>query len=155
MFDIYHINNVSYLYGRLFISGTELPYLYFIKNNQLFCYTTLPLGTHNAHPFKKGVIYNDTSSNRIIYKNLNGKIIELFKIKEYPENELLYTNLPKDYVRQAFGRGLCKTSNGLIIGGSSPALISVYKSRSTKAVKNVNISMDIRNSIHGLAIWPY
>ena len=76
-------------------------------------------------------------------------------IKEFSENEILIINLPKDFARQAFGRGLCKTKNGLIIGGSSPALISVYKPRSIKTAKTISISMDIGNSTHSLEIWPY
>ena len=64
-------------------------------------------------------------------------------------------DLPKDHARQAFGRGLCVANNNLIIGGSSPATISVYQLGQPVALKTVNLTMDVRNSIHGLEIYPF
>jgi hypothetical protein len=43
----------------------------------------------------------------------------------------------------------------LIAAGSSPSTIALYDLEQKKMVKTVNISMDIRNSIHGLEVWPY
>jgi hypothetical protein len=57
--------------------------------------------------------------------------------------------------RQGFGRGLCAISDTLIAAGSSPSTIALYDLDKKKRVKTVNISMDIRNSIHGLEVWPY
>jgi glutamine cyclotransferase len=65
------------------------------------------------------------------------------------------TNVPKDHARQAFGRGLCMTKEGLAIGGSSPSTITAYDLESGKIIKSLNLTMDVRNSIHGLEIWPF
>ena len=63
--------------------------------------------------------------------------------------------LSEDYARSGFVRGLCVTADGLIIVGSSPATITVNKLGMSEPIKVVNLSMDIRNAIHGLEIWPF
>jgi hypothetical protein len=110
--------------------------------------------THNVFPFRDGILLNDTESDRISFANRNGEIIRSFPIKKYEEKALENANLSKDMARQAFGRGLC-VFNDLIIGGSSPATISVYNSEYSTPLKTVNITMDVRNAIHGLEVWPF
>jgi hypothetical protein len=43
----------------------------------------------------------------------------------------------------------------MVAGGSSPSTISIYDIESGQTVGSVNMSMDIRNAIHGLELWPY
>ena len=57
--------------------------------------------------------------------------------------------------RQAFGRGLCVIDNQFIAGGSSPSTVTLYDIQTSQLVASVNITMDIRNAVHGLAVWPY
>ena len=38
---------------------------------------------------------------------------------------------------------------------SSPSTITLFDLDSEEIVYSVNFSMDIRNAIHGLEIWPY
>ena len=45
--------------------------------------------------------------------------------------------------------------DGLIVGGSSPATITVYDIDDERIVRSVNITMDVRNAVHGLEVWPY
>ncbi len=154
--DTIHINNVSYQDEKLFISGTGLNILWFIKENKLFSYAKIPLKTHNASPYGQGVLLNDTASNRIVYMDRDGKILEEFSIHHFDDHSLIHADLPQDHARQAFGRGLCLSGDNYLIGGSSPATISVYQwNNNPKPIKTINITMDIRNSIHGLEIWPY
>ena len=47
------------------------------------------------------------------------------------------------------------TPNGVSAGGSSPSTVSVYDLAANQRVMSVNLSMDVRNAIHGLEIWPY
>ena len=63
--------------------------------------------------------------------------------------------LPQDHARQAFGRGLCVLGEGLIAGGSSPATVSVYDLSVPRALKTINLTMDVRSTIHGLEVWPF
>jgi hypothetical protein len=43
----------------------------------------------------------------------------------------------------------------VVAGGSSPSTVSVYDLAANQRVLSVNLSMDVRNAIHGLEIWPY
>ena len=153
--DTIHINNVYYFNDTLYVSGTGLSSFLCIKNDNLTFFAKLPSGNHNARPFAKGVLLNDTASNIVSYIDYKGNIIESFPIKIYKEGSLINSGLPKDYARQGFARGLCVTSDGLIIAGSSPATISAYKLGIPNPIKVVNLTMDIRNSIHGLESWPF
>ena len=67
----------------------------------------------------------------------------------------MMSDVPQDHARQAFGRGLCLTGDGLIIAGSSPSTVSVYSFGESQALRCINITMDVRNAIHGLEIWPH
>jgi hypothetical protein len=57
--------------------------------------------------------------------------------------------------RQAFGRGLCDIGNGLVAAGSSPSTITLHDFESMKTTLSINLTMDIRNAIHGLEVWPF
>ena len=46
-------------------------------------------------------------------------------------------------------------SEGLIAGGSSPATVSVYDLNTFQTLKTINLTMDVRNTIHGLEVWPF
>jgi hypothetical protein len=50
---------------------------------------------------------------------------------------------------------LCIISDNLIAAGSSPSTISLYDLEKSERVALVNLTMDIRNAIHGLELWPY
>ena len=57
--------------------------------------------------------------------------------------------------RQGFARGLCVISDTLVAGGSSPSTVSLYDLAANTRLLSVNLTMDVRNAIHGLAVWPY
>jgi hypothetical protein len=46
-------------------------------------------------------------------------------------------------------------ADGRIVGGCSPATVSLYRSDEEQPVVSVNLSMDVRNAIHGLGVWPF
>lgn len=152
--DTIHINNVHGMDEIMFASSLGLDRLFYIRKETLFFFSHIPTGTHNARPYVDGVLLNDTQNDKVSYLDLDGQVIHSSEIKHYPENDLQYKSLPKDHARQGFARGLCIADNDLIIGGSSPATISVYRLGTPRAVKTVNLTMDVRNSIHGLEIWP-
>jgi hypothetical protein len=43
----------------------------------------------------------------------------------------------------------------MIAAGSSPSTITLYDLESESEITRVNFSMDIRNAIHGLEVWPF
>jgi hypothetical protein len=153
--DTLHLNSVHVGHEAIYVAGTAMPWLLSIKNERVSVFAHIGRGTHNARPFRQGVLFNNTSFDRVALADCSGRILESFAVKQYEKHELQMAELPNDVARQAFARGLCVSADNLIIGGSSPATISVYKFGYPNAVKTVNISMDVRNSIHGLEIWPY
>ena len=150
--DSIHLNNVTLSDEGICFSGTGLEQLIQIKNKQFKAINTIPRGTHNVQFFHQHLLYNDTPNDRISL--IEKDQAKHYVIKQYMEKELTNFGIPKDYARQAFGRGL-STWGDYIIGGSSPATISVYHVEKRDAIKVINLSKDIRNAIHGLEIWPY
>jgi hypothetical protein len=149
-----HLNSVSYEGGLLTVAGTRCGHLLTINGPKLAPHARIPYGTHNARPFGEGVLLNDTSSNRVSYFGRDGESVS-FPIKNYDEGQLLNSHLSQDHARQAFGRGLCVLGEGLIAGGSSPATVSVYDLNNSRTLKTINLTMDVRNTIHGLEVWPF
>ena len=153
--DTVHINSVFYTNNTLYFSGVNMGNLFEIKANSLSTYAPIPFKTHNARPFRDGTLANDTHNNQIVWLDKRGNLIESFKIMGYQPEQLLMSHFPEDHARQRFGRGLCSKEDW-IIGGSSPATISIYQLGSGREpIATINISMDIRNAVHGLEIWPY
>jgi len=151
-----HINNVYCNQNGLYISGLKTRALIHIdKNLTAQEYWQLPPGVHNARPFKQGVIFNDTQNNSFKVINPNRQTLS-FKIPQYPQDNLTHVNLDDSRIaRQGFARGLCWLSEKIIAIGSSPSTISLFNLEQRKKVGAVNLTMDIRNAIHGLAVWPY
>ena len=78
------------------------------------------------------------------------------KVPTYDSAELENTNMDDSRTaRQGFSRGLCLLSDHVVAVGSSPSTISVHDLKENKTALKVNLSMDIRNAIHGLEVWPY
>jgi hypothetical protein len=149
-----HLNSVFYEGGLLFVSGTRCVHLLAINGSKLSSHFRIIYGTHNARPFGEGVLLNDTRNNRVTYLARRGESVS-FPIKRYDERQLLNAHLPQDHARQAFGRGLCILGEGLIAGGSSPATVSVYDLNTSEVLRTINLTMDVRDTIHGLEVWPF
>ena len=151
-----HLNNVRCSKKGLFVSGLRTSALIYMDsdlNAKEYC--SLPEGTHNARPFKKGVLFNDTKSDCVRAVSRDGNETN-FKVPAYDETELTHTNLDDSRIaRQGFARGLCLVDQKLIAVGSSPSTINLFNLEEKKKVASVNLSMDIRNAIHGLEVWPY
>jgi len=153
--DTIHINNAVYDGKKIIVCGTGLQNLLYIEDNKLIPGPPVPKGTHNTFLYNGFILVNHTEADCIAYFDLHGKMLQSVPVPYYAENELSMSNIPKDHARQAFGRGLCVTKEGVVIGGSSPSTITAYDLESKKIIKSINLTMDIRNSIHGLEIWPF
>jgi hypothetical protein len=115
----------------------------------------MPQGMHNARPFRDGVLFNDTTSDLVRYVGRDGTQIAL-PVPTYDSSELTHTELGDEHLaRQGFGRGLCVINERIIAAGSSPSTITVYDLESATEIAHVNFSMDVRNAIHGLEVWPF
>jgi hypothetical protein len=150
-----HINSVFCQSRAMYISGLRTAGLHAYTGRHINQVATLPDGTHNARPYRSGVLFNDTQKNVVRFVPQQGKQ-GVFNLPVYNPALLTHTELDDSRVaRQAFGRGLCVISDSLIAGGSSPSTVTLYDIDQMKTTLSLNLSLDIRNAIHGLEAWPF
>ncbi len=150
----FHINSVHADEGGLHVSGRRLPGLVQLARSGIAVIAPLPLGTHNARPFRGGVLFNDTERDRLVWMTRDRRVG--LPVPRYPEAELGNTDFDESgLARQAFGRGLCVVSDTLVAAGSSPTTVAIHDLAAQRTVKSLNLIMDVRNAAHGLAIWPF
>lgn len=150
-----HLNHVHQDATGIYLSGRKLPYLLRLNKGSVQRYAQIPLGTHNVLPYGDGgVLYQDTGSDMVVLQK--GEVFASVDVPRYPEQLLENRDLGDDRLaRQGFGRGLCVYQDDIIFAGSSPSTITAIDLRAAAAIKSVNITMDIRNAIHGLEVWPF
>ena len=150
----FHINSVSASDSGIWFSGLHTPGLLRADARGLSLAAPLPPGTHNAQFFEDGVLYNDTDSDRICLDR-RGTATQVAVPDFRPDEIINIERFASAVARPRFARGLCALEDGLVAGGSSPSTISVYDMHGGIRVLQQNLSMDVRNAIHGLAVWPY
>ena len=151
-----HLNNVYADQRGIFVSGMRTKGILRIGDgNAVSKMVDMPQGMHNARPFRDGVLFNDTGSNVVRFVGRDGTE-RTFSVPVYDPSELEHAELADGQLaRQGFGRGLCVINDRIIAAGSSPSTITLYDLESGSEITHVNFSMDIRNAIHGLEVWPY
>lgn len=154
--DEYHINMVHVDSTGIYLSGLRTNALLHIDGEmQVSKVCSLPAGAHNARPYRDGVLFNDTESNCVRYAGREGQDLA-FRTVTYDEGDIDFAGVDDpDIVRQGFGRGLCPVGDRFVVGGSSPSTVSLYDFESQQVIGSVNLTMDIRNAIHGLEPWPF
>ncbi len=152
----HHINMVHVDDSGIFLSGLRTEALLHIRhNNKVKAVCNLPSGAHNARPFRGGVLFNDTNADCVRFAARDG-LQTAFAIRRYQEDDIQFAGIDDSKIaRQAFGRGLCAHGDRFLVGGSSPSTITLYDLENDQTVASVNLTMDIRNAIHGLEVWPY
>ena len=152
----FHINMVHVDSTGIYLSGLRTnALLHLNKEMEVSEICSLPVGAHNARPYREGLLFNDTDSDCVRYAGRDGKDVA-FKIATYDEGDIEFAGIGDPRVaRQGFGRGLCPVGDRFVAGGSSPATISLYDLESQQKFGSVNLTMDIRNAIHGLEFWPF
>lgn len=152
----FHINTVHVEGSGIYLSGLHThAFLHLDKDWEVTEFCSLPPGVHNALRWKGGVLFNDTQSDAVRHVSPDGQQCA-FRIRTYPENDIEHAGIDDTKIaRQGFGRGLCVVNDRLIAAGSSPSTITIYDIQTQQLVGSVNLSMDIRNAIHGLEVWPW
>jgi len=149
-----HINNVHCTRSGLFLSGMRTGGLLRYTGKRIAKVVSLPTGVHNAQPYRDGVLFNDTAEDVVRLVSAGTK--RTFHVPRYDPALLTHTDLDDSRIaRQAFGRGLCDLGNGVVAAGSSPSTITLHDFESMKTTLSINLTMDIRNAIHGLEVWPF
>ena len=152
----YHINMVHVDETGIYFSGLRTRALLHLGNSmEVSAVCSLPADTHNARPYRGGVLFNDTESDCVRYAGRDGASLA-FKTVRYDEAEIEFAAKEEiGDLRQGFARGLCAVGERFVAAGSSPSTISLYDFHAQQRVASVNLSMDIRNAIGGLAPWPF
>lgn len=149
-----HLNNVYVDDFGVFVSGLKMPALVQITPKGASIVAEIPVGTHNARPYGGGVLLNDTDNDSIVLFTPDRQAS--IPAPRYAEADLLRAGADASGIaRQAFARGLCVLGGDIVAGGSSPTTVSIYDLRAKERLSSVNLTMDVRNAAHGLAVWPF
>jgi len=149
-----HLNSVFGAGDGLYVSGLKTGALLKFDGRRIAPWCSLPEGTHNAQPWRDGVLFNDSRNDVLRYASPAGGCA--FPVPRYAEADLTHRDFDDSRIaRQAFARGLCVVGDDLVAGGSSPSTISLHRVDSIKTTLSVTLSMDVRNAIHGLEVWPF
>jgi hypothetical protein len=151
-----HINNIDCSDDGLSFAGLRTKGIISLApGGTLMEQVQLPDGVHNACLIDDGVLFNDTAANYLRFVSRDGDE-RRFPFPTYAESQLEFSGADDSKIaRQGFGRGLCVINDRLVAAGSSPSTVSIFDLVTGDTVLSVNFSMDIRNAIHGLEIWPY
>ena len=151
-----HLNNVHADKHGMYISGMKSGGMLHFNGEAIGMSTTLPPGIHNAQPYRDGVLFNDTNADALRYASRSGEEDRAIKVPTYDSADIENKGIDDSQIaRQGFARGLCVINDRVVAGGSSPATIAIYDLQESKTLLSVNLSLDIRNAIHGLELWPF
>lgn len=149
-----HLNSVNCLERGLYFSGLRTDGLLKFDGRKVVPVVTLPEGTHNAMPFRDGVLFNDSKADVVRFVSPGTE--RVFRVPRYEAGQLTHTELGDPRIaRQAFARGLCVVGESMVAAGSSPSSITLHDLDSGKSTLEVTLSLDVRNAIHGLELWPF
>ena len=149
-----HLNSVTCNAQGVHFSGRKSTHLFSLIKGKFIARAVLPLGSHNAQPFNDGIIYNDTEHDALCFIKQQRKYTS--PVPTYPTQDIFNIDKYLSHVaRPSFGRGLTLLNDGKVAAGSSPSTIAIHDIENNEIVSQINISMDVRNAIHGLAVWPF
>ncbi|MDX1499104.1 MAG: hypothetical protein R3176_04350 [Woeseiaceae bacterium] len=157
MLNKLHINNVICNADGMYITGLRTGGMLHFNGSQIHMAAELPHGTHNAQPFRDGVLFNDSEADALRYAGRGeGEEDRAFPVPQYDRKSLERMDaLDERLARPGFARGLCVLSDRVVAGGSSPSTVSLYDLARNERLGSVSLSRDVRNAIHGLEVWPY
>jgi hypothetical protein len=149
-----HINNVHVDPSGIHFSGRHLNALVRLSSKGLTAIARLPQGTHNARPFRDGVLFNNTEADTLDYVTTLRHIA--IPVPRHDSTSLSNTQMDETgLARQAFGRGLCILDETHVAAGSSPTTIAIYDLAGQYITHQLTLTRDVRNAAHGLARCPY
>jgi hypothetical protein len=157
MLNKLHINNVYCSQHGMYICGLNSGGMLHFNGTKINMAVELPPGTHNAQPFRDGVLFNDSNDDVLRYTGRGeGEDDRAMAVPTYDPKTLQHKkSTAEGLARPGFARGLCVLSDRIVAGGSSPSTITLYDLAANETLGSVNLSMDVRNAIHGLEAWPY
>ena len=117
----------------MYISGLKSGGMLHFNGEAVYMAATLPAGTHNAQPWRDGVLFNDTNADALRYSSRSGEEDRAIKVPTYDPADI-DTKMVGDsgVARQGFARGLCLVNDRVVAGGSSPSTVSLYACRNRR-----------------------
>ena len=157
MLNKLHINNIHCSKAGMYISGLRSGGMLHYNGKAINMAVELPTGTHNAQPFRDGVIFNDSQADVLRYTGRGeGEEDRAMAVPKVDASKLKHKEADDgETARPGFARGLCVLSDRIVAGGASPSSITVYDLAANQQLVSVNLTMDVRNAIHGLEVWPF
>ncbi len=149
-----HLNQVFCDASGMYLGGLHVCGMLYFDGRGLQKIVALPAGVHNARPWREGVLFNDTASDRLCWVRPGDTLA--FAVPRQEEALLEHRDaVGAGVARAGFARGLCAVGAAWVAGGSSPSTITLYDMDARKSVASVVLSRDVRNAIHGLEVWPF
>lgn len=157
MLNQMHINNVFCNQHGMYISGLRTGGMLHFNGSAIGMSAELPPGTHNAQPFRDGVLFNDSEDDVLRYAGRGeGEEDRAMYVPQYDPDKLVNFSVEdRKLARPGFARGLCVVSDQMVAGGASPSTVTLYDLAGNQTLGSVQLSADVRNAIHGLELWPF
>ena len=156
MLNKLHLNSVVCNRHGMYISGLSSRGMLHFNGKAINMAVELPPGTHNAQPFKDGVLFNDSNDDVLRYTGRGeGEEDRAMAMPKYNPDKLTHKTEDQKLARPGFARGLCPISSSVVAGGASPSTVTLYDLAQNKTLVSVQLSNDVRNAIHGLEVWPF
>lgn len=157
MMEKLHLSNVFCNSAGMYVLGQKTAGMLHFNGKDVNMAVQLPAGSHNAQPFRNGVLFNDSEASAVRYTGRDNDDED--RAIPVPTVDAGKLTMPEDVdiasLKPGYARGLCVLNDHLVAGGSSPSTVTVYDLAANEIVLSVNLSMDVRNAIHGLEVWPY
>jgi len=157
MLDKLHINSICCSKNGMYITGLKTGGMLHYNGKTIRMAVELPAESHNAQPFRDGVLFNDSADDVLRYTGRGeGEEDRAMPVPKYANDKLQHQDAMDDNIsRPGFARGLCVLSDKVVAGGASPASITLYDLEANSSLVSVNLTMDVRTAIHGLEVWPF
>jgi hypothetical protein len=136
------------------ISGLRTGGILLFNGRAVQRWATLPIGVHNAQPYKDGVLFNDTEADVVRFVSRSGE--RVLPVPRFSAEALTHMDAADGQLaRQAFARGLCVVEDDVVACGSSPSTITLHRLADGAKPRMATLTHDVRNAVHGLDVWPF
>ena len=150
------INHVYCDENGMYISGSRTGGMLHWGGREIRMSAQLPGGSHNAQPFRDGVLFTEHSSGLLRYsgrgEGREDRALRIRKTAVEQSPEALDEEV--DTLKIGAARGLCVLSDSVIAVGSCPASVTIFDLARNEQVLQVVLSKDLNTAVHSLLRLP-
>ena len=146
--DTLHLDSVSVYNDWMFYAGSTTEHIYAmnLKNNQCIQQPLVHPDTHNAQPWKDGIVFNRSIESETCYQ-VQDALVKTWRTPPHPNRITNFSH--QDHARVGYTRGMVLTKDYVIVG-TSPASVHMFSMDSDLPIQSVHLSDDVRNSVCGM-----